>query len=272
MRLRDKVALITGGTTGIGAATARLFHSEGAKVSSPARARRRRRRQAWLARHRSRRCRSGRRASVQGARRAGQGSLRRYRRAVRERRRRKFATLDRADEAHFDLIFNINVRGLYFMAKHAAPVIPNGGSIIFTGSTAGSKGGAGMSVYSATKAAVRSLARTLAAELAQRNIRVNVISPGVIETPILGKVGLAQEQLDGGSKARSNAYRLVASAGRRKWQRRRCILPPTPPSPRERSSSSEGATLTSDARRPRLQAPLGNQNQRSHGTIGITIT
>ena len=60
----------------------------------------------------------------------------------------KFATLDRADEVHFDSIFNINVRGLYFMAKLAAPAIPNRGSIIFTGSTAGSKGGAGMSFYS----------------------------------------------------------------------------------------------------------------------------
>ena len=63
----------------------------------------------------------------------------------------KFATLDRADEVHFNSILNINVRGLYFMAKLAAPAIPNRGSIIFTGSTAGSKGGAGMSVYSATR-------------------------------------------------------------------------------------------------------------------------
>lgn len=96
-----------------------------------------------------------------------------------------------------DYTFNINARGLYFMVKHAAPAIPDGGAILFTGSTAGSKGGPGMSVYSASKAAVRSLARTFAAELAPRNIRVNVISPGPIETPIFGKVGLSQEQLDG---------------------------------------------------------------------------
>lgn len=56
----------------------------------------------------------------------------------------KFATLDVADEAHFDYIFNINARGLYFMVKHAAPAIPDGGAILFTGSTAGSKGGPGM--------------------------------------------------------------------------------------------------------------------------------
>jgi NAD(P)-dependent dehydrogenase (short-subunit alcohol dehydrogenase family) len=183
MRLRDKIALITGGTTGIGAATARLFDSEGAKVI-------------------------------------------------------------------------VTVRGLYFITKHSAPVIPNGGSIIFTGSTAGSKGGPGMSVYSATKAAVRSLARTLAAELAPRNVRVNVISPGVIETPILAKVGLTQEQLNGwleGSKQRIPLGRI--GAGRRKWPQRRCILPRTPHSPRERNFSWAGAMLTSDATESRWLGP-----------------
>ncbi|MGC2787881.1 MAG: SDR family oxidoreductase [Roseiarcus sp.] len=198
MRLRDKIVLITGGTTGIGAATARLFHSEGAKVIV-----------------------TGSSAKTVEAAKPGlpgvevvvadQADTQASKALVDRVKSRygaidvlfvnagvgKFATLDRADEAHFDSIFNVNVRGLYFITKHAAPVIPNGGSIIFTGSTAGSKGGAGMSVYSATKAAVRSLARTLAAELAPRNVRVNVISPGVIETPILSKIGLTQEQLNG---------------------------------------------------------------------------
>lgn len=197
MRLRDKVVLITGGTTGIGAATARLFQSEGAKV---------------VVTGSSTKTVEAGKPTLPGIEVvvADQADAQASKSLVEHVKDRygaidvlfvnagvgKFATLDRADEAHFDLIFNINVRGLYFMAKHAAPVIPNGGSIIFTGSTAGSKGGAGMSVYSATKAAVRSLARTLAAELAPRNIRVNVISPGVIETPILGKVGLTQEQLE----------------------------------------------------------------------------
>jgi NAD(P)-dependent dehydrogenase (short-subunit alcohol dehydrogenase family) len=198
MRLRDKIVLITGGTTGIGAATARLFQSEGAKV---------------VVTGSSAKTVEAAKPTLPGVEVvvADQADTQASKSLVDQVKGRygaidvlfvnagvgKFATLDQADEVHFDSIFNINVRGLYFMAKLAAPAIPNGGSIIFTGSTAGSKGGAGMSVYSATKAAVRSLARTLAAELAPRNIRVNVISPGVIETPILGKVGLTQEQLDG---------------------------------------------------------------------------
>jgi NAD(P)-dependent dehydrogenase (short-subunit alcohol dehydrogenase family) len=108
----------------------------------------------------------------------------------------KFAPLQAADEAHFDLMFNINVRGLYFVIKHAAPVIADGGAILLTGSVAGARGRAGMSVYSATKAAMRSFARTLAAEFAPRNIRVNIISPGPVETPVLGKLGLTPEQVE----------------------------------------------------------------------------
>ncbi len=99
----------------------------------------------------------------------------------------QFAPLEAADDAFFDRQFNINVRGAYFVVKHAAPIIPDGGAVILTGSTAGSSGGSNMSVYSATKAAIRSFGRTLAAELAPRNVRVNVVSPGPIETPIFGK-------------------------------------------------------------------------------------
>ena len=182
MRLRDKIVLITGGTTGIGAATARLFHSEGAKV---------------IVTGSSAKTVEAAKPDLPGVEVvvADQADTQASKALVDRVENRygaidvlfvnagvgKFATLDRADEAHFNSIFSINVRGLYFMTKYAAPVIPNGGAIIFTGSTAGLKGGAGMSVYSATKAAVRSLARTLAAELAPRNVRVNVISPGVIE-------------------------------------------------------------------------------------------
>ncbi len=198
MKLKDKVVLITGGTTGIGAATARLFRSEGATV---------------IVTGSSVKTVEAAKPTLPGvdvviADQADPEASKALVDQVTARHGRidvlfvnagigKFATLDAADEAHFDSIFNINVRGLYFMIKHAAPAIPDGGAVLLTGSTAGSKGGPGMSVYSATKAAVRSFARTLAAELAPRNIRVNVISPGPIETPIFGKAGLSQEQLDG---------------------------------------------------------------------------
>ncbi len=108
-----------------------------------------------------------------------------------------FSPLEQLTEEDFDRQFGVNVRGALFAAKAAAPHIPQGGSIIFTASTAASAGMPAASVYSATKAAVRSLARTLGAELAPCGIRVNVISPGPIETPIFGKAGLTAEQVAG---------------------------------------------------------------------------
>jgi len=108
----------------------------------------------------------------------------------------RFAPIEAVDEAFFDDQFNVNVKGAYFLLKHAAPVISDGGAIILTASVAGSIGGSGgTSVYGATKAALRSFGRTFAAELAPRRIRVNTISPGPIETPIFGKTGLTSEQI-----------------------------------------------------------------------------
>ena len=165
MRLRDKIVR----HDGIGAATARLFQSEGAKV---------------VVTGSSAKTVEAARPTLPGVEVviADQVDTQASKALVDHVKGRygaidvlfvnagvgKFATLDRADEVHFNSIFNINVRGLYFMAKLAAPAIPNRGSIIFTGSTAGSKGGDGMSVYSATKAAVRSLARTLSLEGSSR--------------------------------------------------------------------------------------------------------
>jgi NAD(P)-dependent dehydrogenase (short-subunit alcohol dehydrogenase family) len=108
-----------------------------------------------------------------------------------------FGPLESVDEAAFDRQFNVNVRGAFFVIKYAAPLIPDHGAIVLTASTAASSGLAGASVYSATKAALRSFGRTLAAELAPRNIRVNTVSPGPIETPIFGKTGLTAEQIQG---------------------------------------------------------------------------
>lgn len=196
-RLTGKIALITGGTTGIGAATAKLFQSEGATVIV-----------------------TGRNpATVEAARGEFPGieavvadqsdtiSTRMLIDRVRAQHGRidilfvnagvvHFAPLENVDEDFFDEQFDINVRGAYFVIKHAVSIIPDGGAIILTASSAASSGAPGMSVYAATKAALRSFGRTLAAELAPRNIRVNTLSPGPIGTPIFGKSGLSREQIE----------------------------------------------------------------------------
>ena len=106
------------------------------------------------------------------------------------------APLDAVTEAHFDKLFNINVKGLLFTVQKALPLIVDGGAIILTSSVANTKGMAAFGVYSATKAAVRSFARTWTSELKDRKIRVNAISPGPIETPIFGKMGLPDQQIE----------------------------------------------------------------------------
>jgi len=97
-------------------------------------------------------------------------------------------------EEHFDREFDVNVKGLFFSVQKALPLFKDGGSIILNSSVAGHKGIGGFSVYSATKAAVRSFARSWTSDLKDRKIRVNAISPGPIETPIFGKMGLTEEQ------------------------------------------------------------------------------
>jgi NAD(P)-dependent dehydrogenase (short-subunit alcohol dehydrogenase family) len=109
----------------------------------------------------------------------------------------KFAPIADIDEAFFDSQFNINVKGAFFLIKHAIPAIPDGGAIILTASVAGAAGGLGGStIYGSTKAALRSFGRTIARELTPRGIRVNTISPGPIVTPILDKGGLTPAQKD----------------------------------------------------------------------------
>jgi NAD(P)-dependent dehydrogenase (short-subunit alcohol dehydrogenase family) len=197
-KLNGKIALITGGTTGIGAATAKLFQSEGATVivtgQNPA--------TVEAARVQS----PGVEAVV--ADQSDTTSARTLIERVRAQHGRidilfvnagvaHFAPIESVDEDFFDREFAVNVRGAYFTIKHALSIMPNGAAIILTASTAASSGAPAMSVYAATKAALRSFGRTLAAELAPRNIRVNTLSPGPIQTPIFGKAGLDQQQIDG---------------------------------------------------------------------------
>ncbi len=96
-----------------------------------------------------------------------------------------FAPLGSITEEHYDQIFNTNVKGVLFTVQKALPLIPDGGSVILNASIVASRASAASSVYSATKAAVRSFARSWTTDLKDRKIRVNVISPGPIETPIL---------------------------------------------------------------------------------------
>src|SRR5205823_7011104 len=108
----------------------------------------------------------------------------------------KFAPLAETSEGLYDEQFDINIKGAYFTIQKAIPFLNDNASIILNTSVAGIKGTAGASAYSATKAALRSLARTAAAELAERGIRVNTVAPGPIETPIFGRTGLPKEAVD----------------------------------------------------------------------------
>ena len=112
----------------------------------------------------------------------------------------KFAPLADTSESMFDEEVDINFKGAYFTIQKALPLLNDGASIVLNTSVADQKGNAGSSVYSATKAALRSLARTPAAELVGRGIRVNTVAPGPIKTPIFGKTGLPKEQIDGFAK------------------------------------------------------------------------
>lgn len=108
----------------------------------------------------------------------------------------KFAPLDYIDEAFFDDAFNINVKGVFFTVKYLLPYINGGSSIILNASINAHIGKPNATVYAATKASVISLAKTLSAELTDKKIRVNALSPGPIRTPFYDKLGLQKEEFD----------------------------------------------------------------------------
>lgn len=105
----------------------------------------------------------------------------------------KFAPVEESDEALFDELVNINFKGTYFTVKKALPYLNDNGSIIFNTTVAAKIGMSGASIYAASKSALHSLTRIFAAELVGRGIRVNAVSPGPIETPIYGKLGMPAE-------------------------------------------------------------------------------
>ena len=194
-KLQGKVALITGGTTGIGLATAKAFQQEGATVIITGRS------ADTLATAQQE---LGPKAVVIRSDTSKLADINQLVAEVKQKFGRidilfanagiaRFADFESSDEAFFDAHFNTNVKGLYFTVQKALPLIPSGGAILLTSSVVSKKGMPQTSVYSATKAAVRSFGRTLANELAGRGIRVNTISPGPIETPIFAKAELPPE-------------------------------------------------------------------------------
>ena len=199
--LKNKIALITGGTSGMGAATAKRFKAEGATVIVT----------------------GSSTASVEAARKempgvhvlvsdAGDPAAAK---ALVDHVREVHGHLDilfvnagiakrgpsgEVEEEQFDQLFNVNVKGPFFLLKHSLPIMADGGSIILTSSIAHNMGMPGVIVYSATKAALSSFGRTFATELAPRRIRVNTITPGPIDTPIAAKMGMSPEMMAGFAK------------------------------------------------------------------------
>ena len=198
-RLEGKVAVVTGGNSGIGLASAKRLHEEGARVVS-----------------------TGRDPktldSAVSAIGAGTVALQSDASKLEDIERlfalveskvgkidvlfanagiAKFAPYSASQAALFDELFATNVKGVYFTLQKAISHLNDGASVILNTSVAASKGTENMGIYAATKAAVRSFARTAATELKDRNIRVNAVAPGPIATPIFGRIGLTEEQIDG---------------------------------------------------------------------------
>lgn len=197
-RLAGKVAVVTGGNSGIGLATAKLFRTEGARVAI-----------------------SGRNQETldDAVRTIGSdvlairadvskpNEIQRFFTALAEKWGKidilfanagigKFAPVFDVTETDFDETFDINVRGLFFTVQKALPHLNDGSAIVLNASVVDELGMPGASVYSASKAAVRSFARTLTAELAERGIRINVVSPGPIPTNVMRRNGMSQESID----------------------------------------------------------------------------
>jgi len=194
-KLEGKIALVTGANSGIGLATAKQFVNEGAYVFITGR------RDAELAAAVKE---IGRNVTAVRGDVSNPGDLDRLFAQIKREKGRldivfanagvaKYAPLGKITEEFYDSIFDINVKGLLFTVQKALPLMPDGASNILNASIVASKGFSANSIYSATKAAVRSFARTWTTDLKARGIRVNAVSPGSIDTPGLSDLLASSE-------------------------------------------------------------------------------
>ena len=197
-RLEGKVAVVTGGNSGIGLATAKRLHQEGAKIAISGRSKKTLDEAVKII---------GNGLLAVQADAAKLADTDRFFAEVSQKLGKidvlfvnagiaKFAPFAETSESTFDEQFDINIKGAYFTIQKALPFLNDGASIILNTSVVNRKGSEGTSAYAATKAALRSLARTAAAELVGRGIRVNTVAPGPIVTPIFGRTGLPKEAID----------------------------------------------------------------------------
>jgi NAD(P)-dependent dehydrogenase (short-subunit alcohol dehydrogenase family) len=194
-KLAGKVALVTGGNSGIGLASAKLFKENGAKVIITARSK-----ETWEIAMKE----YGQMFDVILADVSKMEDLDRMYSTIKAKHGKidvifanagiaLFRPTSECDAAFFDSQFDTNVKGLYYTVAKALPLMNKGSSVLLNASVVADKGMPGASVYAATKAAVRSFARTWTAEIPVADVRFNVLSPGAIETPIYGKMGMPSD-------------------------------------------------------------------------------
>ena len=197
-RFEGKVAVVTGGNSGIGLASAKRLHDEGAKVAISGRSQKTLDEAVKII---------GDGTLAVKADVAKLADLDRFYAEVAKKFGKidvlfvnagvaKFGPVEQSNEELFDEMFDINVKGAYFSVIKALPHLREGASIVFNSSVVDAKGSPTGAIYAATKGAVRSIVRSLAAALVDRKIRVNAVAPGPIETPIFGRTGLPQQQVD----------------------------------------------------------------------------
>lgn len=195
-RFKDKVAVVTGGNSGIGLATAKAFAREGAQVAITGRS------DATL---KTARKELGPEALVLQADVTRVPEIASAMDRIRERFGRidalfvnagvaRFVPFEEVAEEYFDATVSTNLKGAFFTVQKALPLLSRGGAVVLNASINAHLGMAGTSVYGATKSAVVGLARTLSADLLERGVRVNVVSPGPVATPIFDRLGLSEEQ------------------------------------------------------------------------------